>query len=86
MAIRPTLALTLILATGIAACAPQPSGTSATTRQATPRVAGTSPAAQASSMPGMSAAEHQRMLQGDQPAQGMQGMSAEEHQRMMQSR
>lgn len=58
----------LLAATGLAACAPQP---------ANPPAASAPP----SSMSGMSAADHQRMMQ---QGQGMPGMSAADHQRMMQ--
>lgn len=77
MTLRYPAALVLVTAIGLAACAPQP---------ANPPAAGTAspPSAPASTMPGMSAAEHQRMLQQGQVGQAMPGMTAEEHQRMLQ--
>ena len=72
MTFRWTAALVLVAATGLAACAPEPATSPAQSR------------APASTMPGMSAAEHQRMMQQGQGGHSMQGMTAEEHQRMMQ--
>ena len=77
MTFRCAAALVVVATTGLAACAPQP---------ASPPAAAAAPAsAPASTMPGMSAAEHQRMMQQGQAGQTMPGMTAAEHQRMMQS-
>ena len=75
MKFRPA-ALVVIAATGLAACAPQPARP--------PGVAAAPASTPASTMPGMSAAEHQRMMQQGQAGQTMPGMTAEEHQRMLQ--
>ena len=78
MTFRFAATLVIVAATGLAACAPQP---------ASPTAAAivSPPGAPATTMPGMSAAEHQRMMQQGQTGQTMPGMTAEEHQRMMQS-
>lgn len=76
MTFRRAAALLVVAATGLAACAPQP---------VSPPAAAAPASAPASTMPGMSAAEHQRMMQQGQAGQTMPGMTAAEHQRMMQS-
>lgn len=90
MTIRPVAALTVALTAGLTACASQPSGPPASTTSQSMALppAGTSGAASVSPMQGMSAEEHQRMMQQGRPVQGMDHsrMSAEEHQRMMQRR
>lgn len=82
--------LVLVLTAGLAACASQPSGppASTTSQPMTLPPATTAASSPASSMPGMSAEQHQRMMRQGQPMQGMDHsrMSAEEHRRMMQPR
>lgn len=65
MTIRPIAILTVALTTGLAACASQPSGPPASTTSQSMALppAGTSATAPASHMQGMSAEEHQRMMQ-----------------------
>ena len=76
MTFRCAAALAVVATTGLAACAPQP---------ASPPAAAVAPASTpVSTMPGMSAAEHQRMMQQGQTGQTMPGITAEEHQRMLQ--
>ncbi len=65
MTIRPIAVLTVALTTGLAACASPPSGPPASTTSQSMALppADTSAGVPASPMQGMSAEEHQRMMQ-----------------------